>query len=587
MKRLLKSPMSVLAAAGLLVVLLSACKEKAAAPAAPPVATPAALAALAAHSAEFRRELVKAADNVYVAVGYGIANSIMLVGDDGIVIVDTMEDEATAQAVLAEFRKITDKPVKALVYTHSHPDHIGGARVFTGGSDAVPVYAQREVIRNMDRTTFELQEAITRRSLRMYGPLLPKEEMVNVGLGPELAMHEGSVVDILRPTQLFDESLKLSVAGIDLELVHAPGETTDQLFVWLPKSRVLLPGDNLYKTFPNLYTIRGTTYRDPRLWADSLDKMRALKPAVLVPSHTRPLQGEQQIDEILTTYRDGIRYVNDQALRMINLGYTPDEIAPRIKLPPHLASSPFLQEFYGKPSWSARSIYSGNLGWFDGNPTNLQPLPPDEQAQHMIALAGGFEAMLKQARDAAGKGESQWVLQLTDSLLRAQPDAAEPKQLRIAALRALGEREANPNARHWYLMTARELAGEFTLPGRIMTPTPQMLAQLPLHRFFDALSINLDPEKSADTVIGVGFEFTDSPERYTYLVRRGVSEVVPELRPDADIVVRVSAQAFKEMLARLRNPAIALVSDFEVVRGNKLGFARFMKLFEPPQQGGG
>ncbi|HSW14350.1 MAG TPA: alkyl sulfatase dimerization domain-containing protein [Solimonas sp.] len=573
-------PMPVLAAAGLLA-LLSACKEKAA-PAAPPVATP---AALAAQSAEFRKEVIKAADNVYVAVGYGIANSIMLVGTDGIVIVDTMEDEATAQAVLTEFRKITDKPVKALVYTHSHPDHIGGARVFSGGSDQVPVYAQREVIRNMDRTTFELQEAITRRSLRMYGPLLPPEEMVNVGLGPGLEIHEGSVIDILRPTQLFDESLKVSVAGIDMELVHAPGETTDQIFVWLSAQRVLLPGDNLYKTFPNLYTIRGTTYRDPRLWADSLDKMRALKPAVLVPSHTRPLVGEQLIGEVLTTYRDGIRYVNDQTLRLTNLGYTPDEIAPRIKLPPHLASSPFLQEFYGKPSWSARSIYSGNLGWFDGNPTNLQPLPPQEQAQKMIALAGGGEAMLKQAREAAGKGESQWVLQLTDWLLRVQPDAAEAKQLRIAALRALGEREANPNARHWYLMTSRELAGEFKLPGRMVQPRPEMLAQMPLHRFFDALAINLNPEASADVTIAVAFEFTDSPERYTYLVRRGVSEVVPESRADADVVVRVSAQAFKEMLARLRNPAVSLVRDFEVTKGGKLEFARFMKLFEPMEQG--
>lgn len=574
-------PIAALAAAGLLA-LMSGCKEKASAPAAPPVASP---EALSAHTAEFRKEVIKVAEGVYVAVGYGIANSIMLVGDDGIIIVDTMEDEGTAKAVLVEFRKITDKPVKALVYTHSHPDHIGGARIFTGGSAEVPVYAQKEVIRNMDRTTFELQEAITRRSLRMYGPLLPDEEMVNVGLGPRLEMHEGSVIDILRPNKLFDESLKESIAGIDFELVHAPGETTDQLFVWLPKQRVLLPGDNLYKTFPNLYTIRGTTYRDPRLWADSIDKMRALKPAVLVPSHTRPLVGEQQIDEILTTYRDGIRYVNDQALRLINLGYTPDEIAPRIKLPAHLASSPFLQEFYGKPGWSARSIFNGNLGWFDGNPTNLQPLVPEEEAQKMVALAGGAEAMLKQAKEADARGESQWVLQLTDYLLRVQPDAAEAKQLRIKALRALGEREANPNARHWYLMTARELAGEFKLPGRIMKPTPEMLAQLPLNRFFDAMAINLNPEASADVTTSVAFEFTDSPERYTYIVRRGVSEVVPELRGDADIVVRVSGQAYKELLAKLRNPAVSLVRDFEVTKGGKLDFARFMKMFEPMEEG--
>lgn len=574
MKQYLRVP----AYAGL--VVLVACGGKPESAATPAVASP---AALVAHSTEFKREVIQAAEGVYVAVGYGIANSIMLVGDDGVIVVDTMESEESARAVLAEFRKFTDKPVKALVYTHSHPDHINGARVFSGGSDAVPVYAQREVIRNMDKIAFELQEVITRRSLRMYGPLLPREEMVNVGLGPELEMHEGSSIDTLRPTRLFDDSLRDTVAGIDFELVHAPGETTDQIFVWLPQQRVLLPGDNIYKAFPNLYTIRGTSYRDPRLWADSLDKMRALKPAVLVPSHTRPLVGEKLIYDTLTDYRDGIRYVNDQTLRLINLGYTPDEIAPRIQLPPHLAASPYLQEFYGKPGWSARSIYGGNLGWFDGNPTTLQPLPPQEQAQRMIALAGGAEAMVKRLRETAAAGDHQWVLQLSDWLLSEQPDHAEAKQLRIAALRALGEREANPNARHWYLMTARELAGEFKLPGRMVQPRPAMLAQMPLARFFDALAINLDPEASADATIEVAFEFTDSPERYTYLIRRGVSEVVPELRPDADIVVRVSAQAFKEMLARLRNPAVSLLRDFEVTKGSKLGFAQFMKLFQSPE----
>lgn len=562
-----------------LLVGVAGCRQEAP----PPAATVASPESLRAHSAEFEQGVFEVTDGVHVAIGFGIANSILLEGDDGVIIVDTMETAESARAVLAAFREITDKPVKALIYTHSHPDHIGGARVFAEGNDAIPVYAHRDVVRNMEKTSIELQTAITRRSLRMYGSYLPEDEHINVGLGPRVDIHDGSTISVLRPTHQFDERLEDTVAGIRFELVHAPGETEDQLFVWLPERRILLPGDNIYKAFPNLYTIRGTSYRDPRQWADSIDAMRALKPEVLVPSHTQPIVGAQQIDEVLTTYRDGIRYVYDQTLRYINMGLTPDEIAARIRLPPHLAGAPYLQEFYGKPTWSARSVFAGNLGWYGGNPSTLQPLPPDEESARMAQLAGGFDALVAQVLDAQAQGEHQWALQLSDHVLRLQPDHAGVREARIAALRALGEREANPNARNWYLMAARELAGEFELPKRILTPTPEMLAQMPLARFFDGMAVNLDAEAAAQTVTAVAFEFTDSDERYTYIVRRGASEVVPVLRDDADIVVRVSAQAFKEMLAQLRNPALSLVRDFEVTQGSKLGFAQFMRLFQPAE----
>ncbi|MFP5307875.1 MAG: MBL fold metallo-hydrolase, partial [Gammaproteobacteria bacterium] len=373
---------------GALAVFLAAC-GKAPEPA-PDIATP---AQLTAHSAEFEREVIEVVDGVHVAIGFGIANSILIEGDDGVIVVDTMETAESAREVLADFRQITDKPIKAIVYTHSHPDHIGGAGVFAEGAGDIPVYAHRDLVRNMEKTSIELQPAITKRSLRMYGTKLTDAEMVNVGIGPFVDVHEGSSVDIVRPNRVFDDALEDSVAGIRFRLEHAPGETDDQLFVWLPERRILLSGDNVYKAFPNLYTIRGTSYRDPRAWAESIDRMRALRPAALVPSHTRPVVGEQEIAQVLTDYRDAIRYIHDQTLRLINQGRTPDEIAAELKLPPHLVRSPWLQEFYGTPAWSARSIFAGNLGWYDGNPSTLNPLPPDDSARRMVEFAGGVDAL--------------------------------------------------------------------------------------------------------------------------------------------------------------------------------------------------
>ncbi|HWY23533.1 MAG TPA: alkyl sulfatase dimerization domain-containing protein [Nevskia sp.] len=562
----------------LLAGILAACgRSHPAVPAAVAAPTP---QALAAHSEEFKPGVIKVTDGVYVAVGYGIANSILLEGTDGAIVVDTMESVESARKVLAEFRKVSDKPVKAIVYTHSHPDHVGGAAVFA--APGVPIYAQEDVARNMDKTASELQPAITKRSLRMYGAGLPPDERINLGIGGFLDMHKGSTVSTLRPTRTFRDQLEDNVAGIHFQLVHAPGETEDTLFVWLPEKGVLLCGDDFYKSFPNLYTIRGTSYRDPKAWAASLDRMRALHAQFLLPSHTRPLFGADAIDKALTDYRDAIRYVYDQTIRLINQGLLPDEIAARVQLPAHLAASPYLQPFYGKASWSAKSIYAGTLGWYDGDPADLQPLEPTDEARRMVELAGGPAALDDKIEAAASKGEAQWVLQLTSYALRAKPDDSRARQARSAALRQLGGAETNPPARDWYFVAARELDGTLKLPQRIVKPTPEMLAAMPLSIFFDGMAVNLHAEDCLDKTIRTGFQFTDSGESYTYIVRRGVSEVVPGIAGDVDLKVSVSTQAFKEMLAGLRNPALSIAGDFHVDRGNKLEFARFMQLFQPP-----
>lgn len=557
-------------------LLVAGCHRDKSPPAAVAAPTP---AALEAHSDEFKQQVLKVTDGVWVAIGYGIANSILLEGDDGVVIVDTMETREAAEQVRDEFRRISGKPVKAIIYTHSHPDHIGGAAAFA--EPGVTVIAQDEVAANMDKIAAQLQPVITRRSLRMYGTLLPQGERVNIGIGGFLDLHAGSTLDTLRPTQTFSDKLDITIAGIVMQLVHAPGETRDQLFVWLPQRGVLLCGDNFYKAFPNLYTIRGTSYRDPRLWADSLDMMRALHPAFLVPSHTRPLSGADAIYDALTDYRDAIRYVNDQTLRLMNRGLLPDEIAAQLQLPAHLAASPYLQPFYGKPSWSAKAVFDGNLGWYSGDPAELQPLPPDEQARRMVELAGGTVALQKQIDTAVQHQDWQWALQLSGYALRDDAKNRQAKDARIAALRALGGAETNPPARDWYYSAARELSGDIKIASREGKASAAMLAGMPLSVFFDGMAVNLHAEEALNSVIRVGFEFSDSGERDTYIVRRGASELVPGIGDDVELQVRVTTQVFKETLAGLRSPALAIARDFEMTRGSKLDFARFMALFTP------
>jgi alkyl sulfatase BDS1-like metallo-beta-lactamase superfamily hydrolase len=561
-------------------VALAACGGEAPPPAAPAVAPH---AALAEHSQEFRQEVIEVTDGVHVAVGYGIANSILLEGGDGFIVVDTMESVAEGRAMNARFREIVGaKPLKAIVYTHNHPDHTFGAAGYVQPGETPAIYAHEKVNEALDSLITEFRAVIFRRSLRMYGFWLEGDALGNVGIGPFLSVKEGDELSILRPTRTFSDTLADTVAGLRFELHYAPGETDDTLFVWLPDKKVLLPGDNFYKAFPNLYTIRGTTYRNPRKWAESLDRIRAVRAEFLVPSHTRPLRGADNIHAQLTDYRDAIRYVYDQTVRGMNRGLTADEIADGLQLPPHLARSPNLQEFYGKPAWSSRMIFEGSVGWFDGNPTTLQPLGPRAEAERMADLAGGLDALARKLDDAVAAQDWQWALELSDHVLRLRPDDAAARAARVRALTARGEAEANPNARHYYLMSAIELKEGRRLPDQVANPTPDMLRQMPLAAFFNGLAVNLDAAGAADVVQSVGFEFTDTQESWTVTIRRGVAEVRPGLAGDLDLHVKASAQVFKETLARLRTPAVSLVKDFELVKGNRVAFLAFMKRFTPP-----
>lgn len=462
---------------------------------------------LADHSREFEQKIYKVTDGIYSAVGYGIANVIMLVGTDGVVIVDTMTTVEEGKEVWTDLRKLTPLPLKAIVYTHFHPDHIFGAPAFVG-KEMPEIYAHESLDESVSRAVGETAPINGSRSMRMYGNFLDKNAMINAGIGPFLGLGPESTLGYIKPTKTFRDRMKANAAGISFELIHAPGETDDQLYVWLPDRKVLLCGDNLYKSFPNLYTIRGTWFRSLKAWYRSVDIIRALRPEYLVPSHGKPIAGAEAIHRIATDYRDAIQYVHDQSLRGINRGMTPDELAENVVLPAHLAKSPYLQEFYGKVSWSARSMHGGTMGWFSGDSATLQPLPVKEQARMIADISGGEAKLLEHARRYVEKGNPQAALELSGHAIRLNPGNTEARAIRIRALTLQGERESNANTRHYYLTEALEIRDNFVAKARIK-PNLQMIRAFPLPFFFDQMAVNLDPKASADIDKRVGIKFTD------------------------------------------------------------------------------
>ncbi|QDU80260.1 Hydroxyacylglutathione hydrolase [Polystyrenella longa] len=412
-------------------------------------------------SKQFDEQVIKVAENVYTAVGYSVANVSMIVGDDGVVIVDTGLTLDDARRILTEFRKISDKPIKAIIFTHSHGDHTGGAAAFIGnerpeiwahenfGSEAGPLQAAGLTVQTV-------------RGARQAGFKLPPEQRINNGVAPvryPKRIDRAFVTDnATRPTHFLEgERQKINVAGVDLELVSSPGETNDQLFVWDPTGKVLFAGDNFYRSFPNLYAIRGTPNRSVRLWAESLGKLANNDADALVGGHTNPILGANEVKQVLNDYHEAVQFIHNKTVEGMNKGLTPDELVDYVQLPEDLANKDYLQPFYGHPQWGVRSVFNGYLGWFDGNPSNLFRLSPKTEAERISKLAGGTDKLLAAAHAALDADDDQWAVQLADHLLAIDKDNAEAKQIKADALTKLASNMVNATARNYYLTVAREL----------------------------------------------------------------------------------------------------------------------------------
>ena len=424
---------------------------------------------------EFRKDIIRVTEGVYTAVGYDVSTVSMIVGDDGLIIVDTGQAVPRARETLQQFRKLTNLPISAVILTHGHGDHTGGLSAFVDGGS--PEIWARE------NFGIERSSGIVRgsRPVGAAGMELPPELRINNGIAPAMyrparsapnrgnreqsAASEaspgsrpvGQLFGQMRPNRLLDVERKvLEIAGVQLELVAAPGETRDQLYVWVPERKVLFAGDNFYRSFPNIYPLRGVR-RSALDWSDSLTKMIREEPEFLVGGHTRPVIGRADVEETLGNYQAAVQYVYDETLKGMAQGMTPDELVASIRLPEHLANQDYLADYYGAVSFTIRAIYSQSVGWFDGNPTNINPLPPKAEAERMADMAGGQDKLLQQAKLALSNRDAQWAAQLTDYLLALDRKNPQLRELKADALTMLADGTFNAPSRNYYLAYAQYL----------------------------------------------------------------------------------------------------------------------------------
>ncbi|WP_310600623.1 alkyl/aryl-sulfatase [Desulfobulbus sp.] len=399
--------------------------------------------------------IVTIGQGLYVAVGYGVSNMILVDTGDGLVIIDTTDNQKAARKILDDFKAISKASVKALVYTHSHPDHIFGCKAIYDKS--VIVYAHESFMRELSLQG-QLGMSGAQRGAAMFGAMLPQSERVapNISAYPspvavQFVFEHVKPDSIVKPTEMFTGSnASFAVGGVEFDLYHTPGETPDHTIVHIRQMDAIACGDIFYPSFPNLYTIRGCSPRPVLDWAEAQNKIIALQPRHLLQGHGFPVHGKAEIKTVLSHYREAIQHVHKLALEAVQ-GFLPlDEAVKKACLPDHLASLPYLIQSYGCVPYSVKSIINSYVGWFDGNPVNLSPLSRAELGREVIALAGSAEKILVHAEEAQREGRHQAVLELCEMVLAGDQKNKKAMALSAHSLMALSHWTANGPSANYY-----------------------------------------------------------------------------------------------------------------------------------------
>lgn len=346
----------------------------------------------------------------------------------------------------------------------------------------------------------------------------------------------------------------------------------------MPEVRAFLCADDLYKAFPNLYAIRGTKSRELLQWVESMDKMIDLEPDKLVPSHTRPVTGQETVMRLLIEYRDAIQYVHDQSVRFINYGYHPDEIGNLVRLPKQLLGNPFLKEFYGTVKWSAKSVFTDYEGWFSGDPVDLDPLTRTERAERMTNLIG-IDKLVKSSREALNSEDFQWALELSAHVLRVDKNNKEAKDIKVEALTALGSRQSSVNGRNYYLTSALEEATGLKLKSP-KEAKQALVREFPIEFSVSAFSTLFKPEDCAEKTETLYLELKEPYSDHSIQLRNGVAIVKSKTPKHWDIKLQTTETVWKDIMLQERSALAAIATGDIAIEGGTLALNSFMSCFD-------
>lgn len=524
-------------------------------------------------------------EHVWAAMGHDLAHTVLINTAEGSVIVDTGMSPARARTMRQALE--SQAPVGkilAIIYTHSHIDHVGGTSVWA--EEGTEIWATDIFTEHFLKQYGMFRPSETVRAMRQFGHHIDKESLPCSALGARMDIGAALESGVILPTRTFSKKKTLDFGDVTLEMKAAPGETHDQLFIWIPEDQTLIPGDNFYYAFPNLYTIRGSSRRPVKEWVRGLDRMRALAPEHMVPCHTRSVHGKEKIARVLTDYRDAIQWVHDEVVRRANRLEDIETMKESIELPPHLASRPYLQELYGQVDWSVHAIYTNYQGWFDGSAEDLYPMPSGEAARREIEMMGGAGAVLSSAEEAIANDEGKWAVHLLakveESGLAEGDQSEKADELLARAYRMLAADVSNTNGRAYLMESALELEHGRPYP-RSVKVRDEIIESVPLDLIFNIMTTRLDTAAASDVHETVYFVFPDVDKRYIVTVRRGVVEVVEgeplPYTPEPVATLMTDSVTYRKIAMGFTDAAKEVVSGNVKIKGSLPALIRFQDRF--------
>ena len=532
-------------------------------------------------------EIEEPVEGVYVLGGYLISACVVVEAEDGLIVFDTGDTKKDGEHLLEAIRTFSDKPIKAIVYGHSH--YTLGAGAMVDGSEDIPVYGHPDMndVVNQNLASGgapaffpEISPLLTARALQQFNFFLP-EEGPDAWYNPtNLSMGEVAYLPVNHPVE---DGEIIDVLGIKMQFFTKWG-TDDKVHttVWLPDRKIMIE-TALWNTPPNMYSIRGDLFRDAREWASLVKLVRNLEPEALIGFAHRPLVGKELIQGTLNAYLDGIAFTLDQTLRHILGGYGPDDLRHMIRMPEYLDQEPHNFQSYGELSFQSPAIFYHAVGWYDGDAANIFRPSPEEEAERMVALIGGPEKMMAAAKDAYEKKEYAWAAKLVNYLYKLDKEDKAVRQFKADVLRQLAYLSTGANARSHLITQALALEGKITVP-RLVPPQAEFIAVAPQNSV-NYFRVRIDPTKSGMTDKVLRLEFTDGDEPVVGLhVRRAVAEFLPV--PDdhyrsVDISIALTGEAWAALYLS-QNTIAELVANgsVEIKKGDTQEVIELFDIFD-------
>jgi alkyl sulfatase BDS1-like metallo-beta-lactamase superfamily hydrolase len=525
------------------------------------------------------------AEGIWTLGGYGLAPISIIDTDEGLIAFDTGDTKHDGEVLLEAIRTVSDKPIKVIIYGHSHTAF--GAAVLAEGSEDVMVIGHpglnsvvEKNLRSGGAPAYfpEIGPYLTARMAIQFNVYMPAEGPDAYVLPTNLPENmDSAFLPVNTPVQ--DEQ-EITVLGVKMQFLTKYG-TDDKVHtaVWLPDRKILFT-TMLWLSPPQLYSVRGDVFRDPREWIKGLKQARDLQPEILISAAARPVIGQDNVSRILEGYLDGTSFVLDQTLRGILAGKGPDELRHWVRFPEYLDEVPNNLQAYGEVSSYPPAIYYQSVGWYDNDAANLKPLTPIDEANRMVPLLGGRSSVLAAASAALDKKEYAWAAQLVNYLYQLDPQDKEARKLKAEALRQMAYVSTGANDRAHLMSQALSLEGKVIL-ARIVPPAPAAISGSPTS-FVDYFRVRIDPSKSGDTDSFLQFNFSDG-SRAGLHIRRAVAEFVAEPgkhNRKPDVTVAMSGESWAKLYLSEVTPEDMIKDGSLKVTGDSEDAARLINLFD-------